>query len=240
MKTWSQVWNEKALAVPTQIINQENLQDGELLRVNGFNHDSNSLISVESFEEYISKIADLVCRDSTKYLYEFGCGTGFFTKKLADKMKISDYGGSDASINMIRVAKARNPNQVFEVSEALSFSCDKLDVSIVCNSVFQYFPNLEYAIGVINNVLAHNPASFAFLDIVHRDLNGTLIQREGENDSDKLTHLGFNPEFFSDILGSSGYEVRVHDQKIAGYQQSSQRFNVIGFKKNSTKGTKSR
>jgi hypothetical protein len=155
-------------------------------------------------------------------------------------MKISEYGGSDASINMIRVAKDANPNQAFEVSEALSFSCDKQGLSIVCNSVFQYFPNLEYAIGVINNVLAHDPISFAFLDIVYRDLNGTLIQRERENDSEKLTHLGFNPEFFLDILGCSGYEVRVLDQKIAGYQQSTQRFNVIGSKKNSTKGIKSR
>jgi hypothetical protein len=81
MKTWSQVWDEKALAAPTQIINQENLQDGELLRVNGFNHDPNSLISVESFEEYISATADLVCRDSTKYLYEFGCGTAGSSQK---------------------------------------------------------------------------------------------------------------------------------------------------------------
>jgi hypothetical protein len=232
MKTWSQVWDEKALAIRHKAVNQEIPHHVDLLRINGFNHDSNSQISPESLEKYISTIAGLISNNSISYLYEFGCGTGFFTQCLASEMKLDSYGGSDASVNMIEVAKAQNPKCEFEVSDAFDFHCEKQGLSIVCNSVFQYFPNLGYARGVIENVLAHNPVTFAFLDIVRSDSNGSLTQREGDNDSQLLTHLGFNQSFFLDQLASSDYEIQIVNQDIPGYYQSNQRFNVIGLKKN--------
>ena len=231
MKTWSQVWDEKALSISQKVTNQEIPQQGDLLRVNGFNHDSNSLINPDSLEKYVSTISRLISNESISYLYEFGCGTGFFTKCLANEMKLDSYGGSDLSINMIQVAKNQNPECEFKVSDALGFHCEKQGLAIVCNSVFQYFPDLEYAIGVIENVLAHKPIAFAFLDIVRSDSNGSLTPREGDNDSQMLTHLGFKQSFFLDQLSKSEYKIQIANQDIRGYNQSSQRFNVIGLKK---------
>ena len=236
MKSWSQVWNEKALSIPIEVIAGRQIQESEHLQVNGFNHDSESVVSRNALDEYVSRISELIKTSSTEYLYEFGCGTGYFTNELAKKMEIRNFGGSDQSAAMIRIANSQFPEQTFQVADAASFRCSQEKAAIICNSVFQYFPSLQYTDSVLENVLDHNPETFAFLDVVRSSVSGNLVIREGKNNSSLLSHISFNEEYFTKFFTGSGYEILITNQEIEGYKQSNQRFNVFGKRVNPMKG----
>lgn len=232
MRSWQEIWDEKALSIPLDVIMKRQIQESEHLQVNGFNHDPESVISRNALDEYVSLVSELIKTSSIEYLYEFGCGTGFFTNELAKKMEIKNFGGSDQSAAMIRIAHSLFPQQTFHVADAASFRFTQENSTVICNSVFQYFPSLQYTESVLQNVLAHSPETFAFLDVVRSPVSGNLVLREGKNDSTLLSHIGFKEEYFINFFAGSGYKISITNQEIEGYKQSNQRFNVFGKKGN--------
>ena len=230
MKSWHDVWDELGSSLLNSVkTNNLEIDFSDFMSSNGFNHSHDSEIEAKSFDNYLGKVASFLGYES-RYLYEFGCGSGYFASLLAKKLGTTNFGGSDNSEAMINVARHLYPNNSFSVSDACNFKCLEDQATIVCNSVFQYFPDLKYARKVVRNVLSHHPRSFAFLDLVRSSVNGSLKSRAGRTSSAKLTHLGFSENFFTDMLGSSNHRVSVMNQSIQGYNQSSSRFNVIGIR----------
>ena len=231
MMYWQDVFENKAKIFLTEISNFSEIADSDKILVNGFNHDTSSVISEESFEKYISGIAAMVELDPQDYLYEFGSGNGLLLHKIAKFAGINRYGGSDISESMIALAKLQNPMGDFEVSQAIDFKCAKENSVIFCNSVFQYFPSLEYTLKVLQNICNQKPKTFAFLDVIKATYNASLSSRSGEHTSEHLTHIGFTKDFFKDFFKDSGYDIKTFDQNVDGYLQSEVRFNVLGIRK---------
>ena len=229
MSSWDQIWDKKALPFLDEL---KSLPDQSThLSINGFNHDANSQISREDFELYLHNLVlDLNIRP-IDYLYEFGCGSGFFIKCLAEYSGATKFGGSDLSENMIAIANNLFPNQDFVRVGAEYFKVATRPSIIVANSVFQYFSDLNHAKRVIENVVGNNPISFAFLDIPRGTLENQYELRSGPHDSNQLRHLLYSENFFKSNIDSSVYDVEIKSQDIRGYSQSKTRFNVFGRKR---------
>ena len=76
---------------------------------------------------------------------ELGCGSGAFIFALNELVQARYY-GLDYSSNLIDIARLALPEADFIASEASAPVFDDISFDIVfSHSVFQYFPNLDYA-----------------------------------------------------------------------------------------------
>ena len=55
-----------------------------------------------------------------------------------------------------------------------------------------------------------------------------VIERKG-NSKFKLFHQKYTPDFFYECFQDKPYSLEIRSQKIDGYEQSHERFNVFGF-----------
>lgn len=227
MNSWNDIWEKKAsiLFFPGASDIQSS---NEQLRINGFNHNTSAKISSDAFNDYLLRLSSKLELGSDSYVYEFGCGSGFFLKSLALQTKIYDYGGSDKSNNMTNLAIKLNPGHTFKCIGAESFKLDRNGACIIANSVFQYFDDLNYARSVLENVISNKPKSFAFLDIPFGERAGLKKSRSGPHSSTNLQHLIYDSNFFNDFFNTTTYVIEIEKQFIQGYTQSVDRFNVYG------------
>ena len=230
MNSWNELWDKKALQY---LVETPAMPDEEIhLSINGFNHDVNSNISFRKFHAYLDTLVDELKLTSRDYLYEFGCGSGFFVKSLADVSGIARFGGSDLSENMIRIAKTNLPEKDFSQASAEVFKVESKSTVIVANSVFQYFKDFSQARNVIVNVISNDPDRFAFLDVPRSTSDHMYELRNGSYKSNQLKHLLYTESFFHEIMDDSVYDIVIKEQIIEGYNQGKTRFNVFGRKRN--------
>jgi hypothetical protein len=225
--SWDKLWQEIGEKSLLHFQEQSQSIDHEL-RINGFSHNDNAQISRESLSIYAKLIVETLQIKNYSNLWEFGCGTGLFISTVAKMVRASQYGGNDTSSSMIALAKLYHPSGIFSTNSALNSEIPFSDSYIFANSVFQYFPNLDYARGVLKNVILNKPLAFALLDIPHGSFSGQLIERKG-NSKFKLFHQKYTPDFFYECFQDKPYSLEIRSQKIDGYEQSQERFNVFGF-----------
>ena len=80
---------------------------------------------------------------------ELGCGSGAFIFALNELVQARYY-GLDYSSSLIDIARLALPEADFIASEASAPVFDDISFDIIfSHSVFQYFPNLDYANTVI-------------------------------------------------------------------------------------------
>ena len=122
---WNRIWELKAQDFIERLTeaNDKNLNEFSL---NGFNHSPDSIFSEESFEEYLRFVSKELMLNSHSYIYEFGCGSGYFLNSLAKICGSSKFSGSDSSDSMIMIAKTKFPNFHFEVNSADDFKSPEL------------------------------------------------------------------------------------------------------------------
>jgi len=232
--SWDELWQEIGEKSLLHLRDYPQNIDHEL-KINGFSHNDNALISNESLFIYAKSIVENLQIRNNSNLWEFGCGTGLFISTVAKMACAAQYGGSDNSNSMIDLAKLNYPSGIFFTDSALNSKVPFSDSYIFANSVFQYFPNLDYARGVLRNVILNSPRAFALLDIPHGDFSGQLIERRG-NSKFKLFHQKYSPDFFYEYFQNKPYFLEIRSQKIDGYEQSQERFNVFGFSVNFSSG----
>lgn len=78
-------------------------------------------------------------------IFEIGCGTGEYTKKIAQKLPKAKIIGNDISANMIRLAKdkcKKSKNASFMIESAYRTSLKKESVDIICG--FYALHHLDY------------------------------------------------------------------------------------------------
>lgn len=175
---WKKIWHNKGL------INSKNKK-----LLNGY---EKTTVVPKQVAKEISRALGI--SENTKVL-EVGCGAGM----LAEYMKC-DYSGVDYSQTLVNKHKQLLNNKVF-VAEAnkLPFENNSFE-SVFCFSVFQYFPNIDYANQVIHEMLRVSKNNVFIGDI-------PLISHSSEHMLYKINHfkeLGFeisngyyNPDRFN-------------------------------------------
>jgi hypothetical protein len=130
------------------------------------------------------------------------------------------------------------PEGRFDVGDAAGVTlADPCDAVVSCG-VFLYFPSLEYARGVIARMAAAARRAVAILDIPDVDRRpaamahrrATLGEAEYATRYAGLDHLYYDRSWVADALTDAGLtDVRVEDQRVAGYRNGDFRFNAFGW-----------
>jgi ubiquinone/menaquinone biosynthesis C-methylase UbiE len=147
--------------------------------------------------------------------------------------------GVDYAPSMVKRCKELFPQVDVTTAEVrnLPFQKDTFD-KIVCFSVFQYFPDLEYSKEALAEFIrVCKPGGRVFIGDVpdEKTKAASLNYRQkvgrhaGWHSSIKadLHHIYYKREFFKNFLKTRGIKCMVSQQDIPGYGNSPFRFNVI-------------
>jgi len=167
--------------------NNENYYNGSLI-IDDFNSDPESFVDQDV--NNVIKLSKL-----GKNILEFGCGSGYFFKKLIQKNPDINYTGIDISENQIKNAKLINPEHkdnfsVLDWESGLPFESNSFDTLLFLETI-GYTKNL-------NNLLKE----------CHRVLkpNGTLFSKHPGCIKNKPSHMYYTKKMLSKFAEEYGYE----------------------------------
>jgi ubiquinone/menaquinone biosynthesis C-methylase UbiE len=166
---------------------------------------------------------------------EVGCGGGAFLFPLYKK-GYTKVAGIDFSARLVKICRNVMPLGNFMVSDAcfLPFKAYSFDV-VVCNSVWQYFPDLDHAREALREILrVLKPRSHgAILNVPNAQKKNTYLRRLkhelGEREFDRLykndQHLFYDPKWMGSIAKEYNLAYTISSDVIPGYIGSSLRFS---------------
>jgi SAM-dependent methyltransferase len=231
---WATIWAERRVGSVNGDRKQSSL--AELIAVDGFDTGFGS-IDEAAWTRYVDLWARRLGIRAGTSVYEVGCGAGAFLYRLYSRGCL--VGGTDLSNGMVAAARELMPKGSFEVAEAVSFSLTPRADVVVCNSVFQYFPSLDYGSRVLQRMWAKAGRAVAVLDIpdVARKVEAvdSRVRACGGREAyaskyEGLEHRYWSRRWMRERLEAMGmHSVRTEQQRILGYDNGEYRFNIWGF-----------
>ena len=221
MENWKGIWNRKTAK------DVNDLQD--LINANGFD---TSCLLVKNLTDYIKSVKTKMNMQQGQSVYEVGCGCGSILY-LLQQMGLS-VGGSDYSDSLIKIAKDLNISNDIIVSTANEIPSEPKYDYVIANSVFQYFPDLNYveevACLMMNKSTSGSIAILDINDLAKQELY-LSIRRNAEPDYDEkykdFQHLFIDKRFWIDLSAKYDWEVIIEDQDIPEYKNSKFRYNIF-------------
>lgn len=226
-KNWHNLWDGGKYGT------QENeLSLKSLLNLAGF-----YTITEEAWRAYAEGVINtLGKKDTNAVVLEIGCGTGAFLSVLEPMFE--QLWGVDFSEKQISICRQALPKGHFIVAEAakINLQAGSFDLCL-SNSVFQYFPDLDYAETVLNKmlVLLKEDGNGAVLDLTDVEFKNRYIDM-------KMKHLGkeaysqfpaqlfFSRQMFVAFAEKNGLKYKIEPQAITNYPNASFRFNFFFWK----------
>lgn len=225
MNKWQEIWNKRILPDGEAVLDR-------LIQADGFDSGAGK-ISADSWEKYAGFIAERIGIKQGDSLFELGCGSGAFLYLFYETGH--KVGGIDYSDSLIKIACEVMGNMDFEVCEAINIKTENKYDFVLSNSVFHYFPDLQYAEVVINKMLEKSNIGTAILEVPNLALKeesekarrGALSPGEYEEKYKGLNHLYYDKAWFYETGKKHNCTVEIFDQNIEDYGNNTFRFNVI-------------
>ena len=142
----------------------------------------------------------------------------------------------------VEICRKVMPEGDFRICEAnrLPFDAGVFD-AVICNSVFQYFPDLSYAEEVLHEMLRvlSWDCKGAVLDINYarekEQFEAARRRKLGDHEYERLygnhPHLFYERSWFVALAKKYNLEHAISDQSIPGYINSDFRFNFYFYKR---------
>jgi len=231
---WREVWEKKGYAV------KENFELEDLLAIDGYDTPSSN-VTKENWIAYIHAIEKKLNISPGQNVCEIGCGAGAAIFPLYNQGV--NIWGADYAENLIKICRRVMPYGAFEVAEAHTtpFTADMFDI-VLSSGVFIYFPNLEYAELVIQEIVRlvkpHGRAAILDLNDFAQKNKCESIKRQklGDAQYERLYknhgHQFYDRAWFEQIAHRYHLRCEIEDQILAGYANAEFRFNVF-FQKTS-------
>lgn len=232
MNNWEKIWSSKKISL--DLVESITLHD--LIIANGFDTGSGDYSTVDwnvMIDDLISKFS---INKNTKLL-EVGCGSGALLYAIKNKTSCSVV-GIDYSNELIKIAQAVMPDDNFIQCEAINIPSyiGSFDL-IISHSVFQYFPNENYAESVITNLhkLLNPEGSLVLMDLNDKSKENFYHSERRMNyknpeqyDSDykNLPHLFFDKDKLTTFLNKKFINISYFRHASPNYKNSSFRFNL--------------
>lgn len=208
-KNWIEYYSIKAL------------QSGDLKEVSGYNHGM-AQITPKGLKDIINTARKFLALKADDVLLDVGCGAGLFTIHLINYVDIIV--GIDASFEMIKRAPSESRFiKITASADQLPFP-DKSFNKIFCHSIFQYFPNRQYATKAVSEMLRvlKPKGKCLIMDIPDATKKKAYIATK-VHDSHNLKRIFYLKEWFT----NTGYNVKIFERTIQDYGNSKFRFNVL-------------
>lgn len=173
-------------------------------------------VSPDVWLDFVERTVETLDIGPGTRVFELGCREGAFLFPLA----ANGYavGGLDPSPELIRAAREAIPSGTFIVGEPASLDPgEPWDVVLACG-VFQSFPDLDQARGILARMAAKATHAIAVLDLPDLDMSAEA----------PANHLYFDRGWMLRALAEIGAKaVQIEDQKVDGYAAAPFRFNVF-------------
>lgn len=227
---WKDIWAIKGVdQTETDVLTA-------LISANGFDVGPGSFSS----KEWITMVGNFVQRaniTNNMKILEVGCGSGAFLSavKLLTGESIFGYDFSESLI----IDASQHVDGEFLVSEASNNPFDITFSGVISHSVFQYFPNIDYAKNVIDAMVkAVGTQGFIALldlnDIKYQDEYSSIRRlsysdpKEYDEKYSSLEHAFYDMDAISEYLKEKGFkDVQIYRNVSSTYLNAGFRFNVI-------------
>lgn len=232
LENWRSIWERKGGEA-------QSLTLQELIYLDGFDKGAGRMT-----EEVWLKVVETVVKElelsNKDYLLEVGCGSGAMLVPLS-KMNIK-LAGIDYSKSLIQVAQKAVSGIELRVCEANDIPFEEKTFSkILSFSVFQYFPDFDYATKVLLEMkrVLKTRGKILIMDIpdlstkteCENQRAQALLKQEGSayrpEENRDYSHLYYPKSFFTDFAETQNLSIKVFDQEVPGYGNSPYRFNVL-------------
>jgi 2-polyprenyl-3-methyl-5-hydroxy-6-metoxy-1,4-benzoquinol methylase len=226
-KTWQDIWEARKLD------GARGSKLASLMAADGLDTGYGD-VTEAAWRGFVERTATRLGVEPGASVFEVGCGAGAFLHPLHERgCRVA---GLDASATLIGYARDAMPEGRFTHAEALALDpAEKHDFVLSCG-VFLYFPDLDYARAVVTSMVAAARRGVAILEIGDQAKEahaaalrrGTMGEAEYEERYRGLDHLYLDKEWLRALLAELGAkDIRIEDQDIAGYANSSYRFNAF-------------
>jgi SAM-dependent methyltransferase len=226
-RTWNDIWEARRLDA------SRGSTLAALMAADGYDTGYGNL-GEGAFRAFVDRTAERMGITAGASVFEVGCGAGAFLHPLHERgCRVA---GLDGSQSLVGYARAAMPGGTFTHADALALDpSEPYDFVISCG-VFLYFPSLDYARGVVERMVATARRGVALLELGDKAKEahaaalrrGTMGEAEYEERYRGLEHLYLDKEWLRSLLAELGAtEIEIEDQDIAGYANSSYRFNAF-------------
>lgn len=239
---WENIWKKrKGDATTVQILDDEN-KVLYLKELSGWDSvkDKRGLSFGAFFTQYqktkarLAFTADQSAARELKSVYEVGCGCGA-NLYLFEQDGIKT-GGVDYSENLIEVAGSVLSSNDLLCDEAIHIPAAPIYDSILSNSVFSYFSDLNYAESVLEKMLEKCTYSIGILDIHDENKKSEFLQYRRsltENYDEKyngLDKLFYPKSFFISFAEKHGLDIMFSLSDLESYWNNEFIFNCFLYK----------
>lgn len=161
---WQQIWDD-AYSQPT-------VEVDPTFNINGWNNSYTGLpVPAQEVKEWVDHTVTRILSLKPKQILEIGCGTGLLLFRIAPHCQY--YCGTDittASVHYIE-QQLHSSQQDWSQVKLYQGAADNLEGigdetfdTVVINSVIQYFPSIDYLVGVLESAIARvAPGGFVFV-----------------------------------------------------------------------------
>ena len=209
---WERIWNKEKLLDANESLVQA------LIFADGFESGAGKILE-KDWLAYIERVVGWLRIGSGESLYEVGCGDGALLYPLyARGVKV---GGMDYALPLVNIARQIMPEACIDHGEAAALQKEPSFDHVLSQSVFHYFPDLDYARTVLKIMLAKAHKSVAVLEIPD-------LARKEESEAERsrayppgeyekkylgLGHLYYARDWFMEEATGLGHVAETFDQR---------------------------
>ena len=237
---WKNIWEKR-----DDRLSHINLSDTkevflELKRLDGYDIADGGIPYDDLLKQYQLTFKHLGINSGGVYgsVFEVGCGSGanlYLFKK--DGVTV---GGIDYSQKLIDILK-----KVFDdgdlkeciCGEAIECPVDTKYDAVFSDSVFHYFPDLNYAVEVMEKMVEKSRYSIGITDVYDIDKKQDYLDWRIKNDENyeerykDLPKLFYSRKFFEDFAQENNLKIDFVDINMAGYWNNDFTFNCFMYKR---------
>ena len=223
MENWHAIWERKGEELGSQACG-----DDQLFKANGYDTPLGSL-SEQSRSQLMRNIISALRIQRETRLLDVGCGSGAVLSLL--RVTEARFTGVDYSAALVEVARRHVVGAEFRQAEArkLPFE-DELFDAVLCNGVFLYFSDLDYANAALEEMVRICRIGGRIFVTDVPDLakkQSCLEARRRANASVVPEHLYYAKTFFTEFAAKHSLVVTLSEQTVNGYANAPFRFNAL-------------
>ncbi|MBI6863579.1 class I SAM-dependent methyltransferase [Lysinibacillus fusiformis] len=228
---WREIWcKEKEFTIQD---NTDKTVYLELKRLNGFDVLEGTM-TYESFLYQHNCVLSSINIAEVKSVFEVGCGSGanlYMFSRNSFKC-----GGLDYAPSLLKIAEDHVKLQESQLGEAKLLNTEVKYDLLYSNSVFSYFPNLEYASGVLDKMYEKTNKFIVLLDIHDKNHEEAYhnYRRKNIRNYDEvykgLDKLFYEKNFFEAFAIRNGLKIEFTRSDVPGYWNNDFVFNCYMYK----------